>query len=570
MNDRSQNKRVLIVVSLLTAAFAALGFRLVDLHVIRHDELLKQANAIRERVVHRQGKRGDILDARGELLATTLAVQVVTADPSITTTQAVATAKKLAPILNLDETSLAARLSGPGRYVRLKQKVDENAAQKIRALKLKGVMFEDQFVRSYPHGQLASHVVGFVDSECNGVQGIESSMERYLQGQAGYEVIERDRRGREIRALRNETLSPRDGYNVELTIDTVIQDIAEKAIEKAMIDCKPRAAVVIVSRPKTGEILAMSCRPTFDLNGPGAAPADSRRNRCISDVAEPGSTFKIVVISGAMNEGVVGLNDRFDCENGAWLYAGRILHSSHPFGILPVEMILVKSDNIGAAKIGLKLGASRLAEYIRRYGFGRKTGIVLPGEVSGIAHPLSKWTGLSITRIPMGHEIAATPLQMVMAMNAIANGGNLMKPMIVKRLLDTDGVPMMTYAPQLAGTCIAPRTTEMMTTAMRKVVGPDGTASKAAVEGYDVAGKTGTAQKIENGQYVRKYYSSFIGYLPASNPELSILVSIDDPTVGYYGGSVAGPVFRTVAEQVAQYLSIPPQITNPKTLASLR
>jgi cell division protein FtsI/penicillin-binding protein 2 len=483
----------------------------------------------------------------------------VFADPSITGPNAATIASQLAPWLKMDEATLTAKLSGAGKYIRLKQKVDEDTVAQISALKIRGIGFEDQLLRTYPKGVLASHVLGFVNSEHDGVQGVEASMEQYLQGIAGYEVIERDRKGREIRALRSEEIGPRDGFNVVLTLDQVVQHIAEQALDKAMVECKPQAGVIIVSRPKTGEILAMSCRPTFDPNSPGNIP-DARRNRCISDVAEPGSTFKIVVCSGALNEGLVSLGDRFDCENGAFLFAGRMLHDAHPYGVLSVEEILFHSSNIGAAKVALRMGSSRLYSYVSRFGFGRKTGIDLPAEVSGIAHPLNKWNGLSVTRIPMGHEIAATPLQMLMAMNAVSNGGRLMKPYIVKNVLDEDGTVIMTGHPQQVGQPITPRAAILMTSALRKVVSPEGTAPKAALAGYDVAGKTGTAQKIENGQYVRKYYSSFIGYLPASDPEISILVSLDDPAGGaYYGGSVAGPVFRTVAEKVAQYLALPSQ-----------
>ena len=557
-----QKGRALIVIGALAAVFAALGFRLIDLHILQHRELGLLAAANCEEVVHRQGRRGAILDTNGNLLANSLAVRIVTADARITDPQAAAIAQKLASLLKTDVASLTQKLSGQSHYVRLNSRVklDEDAVQQIRAMKLKGIFFEDQFVRLYPNGPLASHVIGFVDAEHKGVQGVEASMEDYLQGQSGYEVVERDRKGREIRALRTEDLGPRNGCNIVLTVDQVIQHIAEQGLEKAMAEFRPQAGIIIVSRPKTGEILAMSSRPTFDLSNMDNTSADARRNRCISDVAEPGSTFKIVVCSGALNEGIVSLSDRFNCENGAFLYAGRVLHDAHPYGILSVEEILFRSSNIGAAKVGLRIGPARLYEYVHRFGFGRKTGIALPGEVSGIAHPLARWSGLSITRIPMGHEIAVTPLQMLMAMNAIANGGMLMKPMIVKAVIDQDGTTVFPYQPQPVGRVITSRAALLMTTALRKVVTPEGTAPKAAVQGFDVAGKTGTAQKVENGQYVNKYYSSFIGYFPASDPEISILVSLDEPVAGaYYGGSVAGPVFRTVAEKVAQYLGIEPQ-----------
>jgi len=560
MSTAVHQMRILVVISGLSLAFTALAGRLVQLHVFRHEELSAQAAANRALVLHRQGRRGEIRDCHGNLLANSQSVRIVCADPSVTARQADEMAAKLAPFLRMDAALLQARLSGSGRYVRLKQKVDEETVQQISRLKIKGIFFEDQYLRSYPQNALASHVIGFVDTEHKGVQGIEAAMEQYLAGVSGYEVIERDRKGREIRALRGEGIEPRDGYHVVLTLDQVIQHIVETELARAMAEFRPQAGVIIVSRPKTGEILAMGCRPTFDLNHVGEATADERRNRCISDVAEPGSTFKIVNIAGALNEGIVRLSDTFHCENGAFLHAGRILHDAHPYGTLTVEQILFKSSNIGAAKIGLKMGPARLYEYIRRFGFGRKTGIGLPGEVSGIVHPLSQWTKLSITRIPMGHEVAATPIQMLMAMNAIANGGRLMKPLVVKRAVNGHGQVVLENRPQQVGQPISPATSAMMTAALRRVPTPEGTAAKAAVDGFDVAGKTGTAQKIEGGQYVRKYYSSFIGYLPAADPEISILVSLDDPRGGaYYGGSVAGPVFRRVAEKVVEYLGLPPQ-----------
>src|SRR6266436_3189770 len=324
----THKQRALIIVTVVSLAFTALACRLFQLHVVRRTELAAVAAANREKGVHRQGRRGEIRDCNGNLLASSQSVRIVYADPSVIISNAPAIARLLAPLLKMDEPTLVAKMTGTGKYVRLKQKVDEDTVAQISSNKLKGVGFEDQLQRTYPNGDLASHVLGFVDNEHRGVQGIESGMEEYLQGLAGYEIIERDRKGREIRALRDEEIGPRDGYNVVLTIDQVIQHAAETELEKAMAEHHPQAGVIIVSRPKTGEILAMSCRPTFDPNNPGASPADARRNRCISDVAEPGSTFKIVVCSGAMNEGIVNLGDRFDCDNGAFLYAGRILHDA--------------------------------------------------------------------------------------------------------------------------------------------------------------------------------------------------------------------------------------------------
>lgn len=569
MKRLTQFDRAVLVFGALSLAFTMLGYRLFQLHVLRHNELRDEVSRIHGRVVHRQGRRGAILDVRGNMLASSLSTHVVVADPSLTKPHAEKIALQLAPILDLPLSDLVERLSRDNRYVRLKQRVSDEVADQVRALNWKGIFFEDQFTRSYPNGVLASHVVGFVNAAHRGVQGVESAMDDYLSGRPGYELIERDRKGREIRALRNEAIGPRDGYSVALTIDQVIQHIAETELEKAVLKHQPQGAVIVVSRPKTGEILALSCRPTYDPNRPGDVPADARRNRVISDVAEPGSTFKVATIAGALNDAAVSLQERFDCENGAFIYAGRALHDAHPYGVLTVEEILYHSSNIGAAKIGIKLGPPRMRYYIERFGFGSRTGVALPGEVGGIAHPLSQWTKLSITRIPMGHEIAVTPLQMLMAMNAVANGGRLMRPLIVDSIIDPEGAVITKYHPQMITQVITPRASILTTAALRKVPTPEGTASRAAVKGYDVAGKTGTAQKIENGRYVSRYYSSFIGYLPAGDPEISILVSLDDPRVGgYYGGTVAGPVFREVAEKVARYLGIPPQVTENE-LASL-
>lgn len=551
-------QRMVILMGLLVAGFGALGYRLVQLQWVQAHELRAEVSQIHGQVLHRQGRRGAILDARGNLLANSQSVQVVVADPQFTRPVAADLARQLAPLLQMPEAELVERLSRTSRYVRLKQRVDWDTAQAIRALRARGIFFEDQYQRVYPNGPLGCHVIGFVDAQHRGVQGIEATMDTYLNGRAGYEIIERDRKGRELRAWRHEALGPRDGLTVRLTLDQVVQHVVDTELDRAMEKHRPHAGMVIVSRPRTGEILAMASRPHFDPNQPGAVPADARRNRCISDVAEPGSTFKVAIIAAALNDGIVSLVDRVDCENGAFIYAGRALHDAHPHGVLTVEEVLYRSSNIGTAKVALKMGPNRLYEYLRAFGFGQRTGIELVGEVGGILHPLSRWTKLSITRIPMGHEVAVTPLQMMMAFNAVVNGGRLMRPRLVQSVEDTDGRRIMEFGPQMVRQVITPRASVLTVSALRKVVTDQGTAPRAAVTGYDVAGKTGTAQKIENGQYVRRYYSTFVGCLPASDPEVSILVTLDDPSVGgYYGGTVAGPVFRAVAEKIAPYLGVP-------------
>jgi cell division protein FtsI/penicillin-binding protein 2 len=401
-----------------------------------------------------------------------------------------------------------------------------------------------------------------------GAEGIEHNFDSQLTGVAGWRVTETDRAKREMVSQREQSIEPRNGLNVVLTIDGVVQHYVETALAEAVQKHSPVSASAIVVRPRTGEILAMATYPNFDPNNPGVFSADARRNRVIADMVEPGSTFKIVVVSGALNEQVVKLTDQFDCEHGHFLFAGKELHDHESYGILSVENIITKSSNIGAAKIGIKMGDSKLYQYAHDFGIGQRTGIPLLGEVGGVLHPLKNWNKLSISRIPMGHEVAVTPLQMVMAMSAIANDGWLMRPMLVSRLEDDKGNVVAQYSPQRVRQVISGNADKEIIQALKTVVTHEGTAEKAALEHYTVAGKTGTAQKAEHGVYVSgKYFSSFIGFFPADNPELCISVVMDEPKDGYYGGQVAAPAFKQIAESAANYLNIRPDRVDEKPSA---
>ena len=384
-----------------------------------------------------------------------------------------------------------------------------------------------------------------------------------MSGVAGWRVTGTDSRQRELVALRDEDVHPRDGLNAVLTIDAVVQHIVEDALADAMQKHAPKSVTGIVMRPATGEILAMVSLPTYDPNKPDTITPETR-DRVITDVVEPGSTFKIVVVSGALNDGVVRLTDQFDCERGHFAFGGRVLHDHEPFGILTAKGIITKSSNIGAAKIGIKLGANRLYDYATEYGFGARTGIALPGEVGGILHPVKDWTKVSVAQIPMGQGVAVTRLQMLLAMAAIANNGWLMRPMLVSCLENRDGTVMQKYEPQRVRQVISDAVDREMVEALKTVVSPEGTAPGAAMKNYTVAGKTGTAQKVENGAYAPgKYVASFIGFFPADNPQLCISIVMDEPKEGYYGGQVCGPVFKDIAGRCASYLNIPPDQTLP-------
>ncbi|HXS67810.1 MAG TPA: penicillin-binding protein 2 [Candidatus Polarisedimenticolia bacterium] len=607
MAKQMQFRKLLFLGAVLIAAFSGLGYRLVDLQVMRHCELSEKAESNTRREFVFSPRRGDILDAKGNVLATSAFAKTVCADPSLMSdAQADVVARALAPLLQVDDRALYKRLATRTRlnekgqtnlvqYVRIKQRVPMETWDKIqatmtnltfgvdekkltkteqaayRATRQKAIFAENFPVRVYPNQSLAAHILGYTqteDTEINsnvvseivGMDGIEKTMDEKLAGAAGWRLTEADRRGRELVSLRNQDLEARDGLNVVLTIDSVIQNAVEKALADAMEKHTPVSATGIVIRPKTGEILAMATAPTFDPNNPGGSSADARRDRVVTDLIEPGSTFKIVVVSGALNDHLVSLNDMFDCEHGHFAYAGRVLHDHEPYDNLSVESIITKSSNIGAAKIGIKMGEDRLYNYITTYGFGSRTGLPLPGEVPGIVHPVKDWSKVSVAQIPMGQGVAVTRLQMLMAMCAIANDGVLMRPMIVKRLEDRDGNTVVRYSPQAIRRTTDECSAKLTVEALKTVVSKDGTAPKAALEHYTVAGKTGTAQKVENGQYVHKYVASFIGFFPADNPELCISIVLDDPKEGYYGGQVAGPIFKEIAQISANYLNIKPDI----------
>ncbi len=384
-------------------------------------------------------------------------------------------------------------------------------------------------------------------------------MQKRLRGVPGWRVTETDKAKREMVAWRDEDVFARDGANVVLTIDSVVQQIVETALAEAIPKHTPKSITGIVMRPRTGEILAMASLPSYDPNRVNTVTPETR-NRVITDIVEPGSTFKIVVVSGALDKKVVTLNDQFFCENGHFLYAGRTLHDHESYGTLTVKSIITKSSNIGAAKIAIeRLGEQSLYDYAWNYGFGRRTGVLLPGEVSGLLYPVKDWSKVTIAQMPMGHGVAVTRLQMLDAMAAIANGGWLMQPMIVSRLQDRDGTVIQRYAPQRLRRVISEEADKETIEALKTVPTKDGTCPEAAMKNYVVAGKTGTANKAENGGYSRtKFVSSFIGFFPADNPELCISIVMDEPKEGHFGGKICGPVFREIAERCASYLNIPP------------
>jgi cell division protein FtsI/penicillin-binding protein 2 len=549
------------------ALFSLFSFRLIYLQMIMHDWGTEKAVERHGRKPTIYAERGTIVDANNEVLAHNVPVKMAVADATHLV-DIDATVRLVSDELKIPAGELAEKLRSGRPYIVLKHEVPDAIAaglkEKLDARKLRGISFEHESTRIYPNGSMLCHVIGFTDSENHGIQGVEASMDEYLRGQNGYRYIEHDPSGREIVLYRGQERAPRNGYQVQLTIDLNLQNIVENEIDAAMREFRPKKATIILLRPQTGEVLAMANRPNFNLNERADAKEEEKKNRAIADMMEPGSTFKIVPVAAALNEGKVQPDSIIFCENGVFAYGGSKLHDHKRYGDLSVQDILVKSSNIGAAKLALMLGDLKFYEYMRRFGFGELTGIELPGEFHGRIYPPRAWSKNSITHMPMGHEVGVTALQMTVAMAAIANGGKLMMPRIVKSVTDEDGKVISNLKPVELRQVISPQTARQIGNALRGVVSDRGTAAAAAVPGFTIAGKTGTAEKLGPDRHYERDKSvvSFAGYLPADHPEFVGLVVLDEaqttPELNY-GGQVAGPIFSRVAEKAARYLDLVPQ-----------
>jgi len=580
---RGPKIRSLCATALLAAVFTLLSWRLIEIQVGGHD--FYSTLAARKNVERRPifAKRGAIITADGEPLAQNEPVKRVIADGFLLQDHA-AVADILAPALELPRAELLEKFQrkvtsengqkAPCRYIVLKKEVPEIAARQLAddlaAAKLRGIFFEQDFRRVYPNGRMLSHVVGYANSENLGVAGIEQSMEQYLHGEDGYRYFEHDRTGKELVLYRGQERAPRHGNSIRLTIDIGLQKIVESELDEAMKQFKPKFAVAILQRPDTGEIMAIASRPTFDPNkvpkNPEKDDAEHTNplvNRAIAASYEPGSTFKIVATGGSLTERLTMPETMIQCENG--YFARYKLKDHHPYGELSVNDILVKSSNIGVCKLAVQLGEQRFYEYVRKFGFGEKTGIVLPGEENGLLEPPHRWTKLySISRIPMGHEIAVTPIQSVCAMSVVANGGHLMVPQIVREIVDEEGHVVETVPPQPVRTVLSKTAAEALRSALSQVVSEKGTARLAAVKGFKVAGKTGTAQVYnKDGSVSReKHRVSFVGFMPAEAPAFTGLVMLEQPETVHgqdMGGLVAAPIFSRIAERAARYLGLQPE-----------
>lgn len=551
-----------MVALLLLAGWGGLAARLGHLHLGSNTALQDRVRRMRRIRQDLHVGRGRILDRNGNLLALDLTTQNIVVSPEtvISNRQVREVSRHLARVLDLPAEQVLDRVNRPGRqYEAIVRRAPEEVAERVERLQLRGVRFEPVSSRHYPQKELACHVIGFSNLEGDGSAGIEQRWDSLLKGRDGFRLSEKDGRRREVYTRRSLEVAPQEGANIHLTLDQNIQYFTEKALDAALTNFHPQAAWAIVQEVRTGAILAMASRPAFDLNDYGRTTPAIRMNRAIAFNFEPGSVFKVGVVAAAINEGLVATNDVFDCEMGLWHYGGRPLRDYSPHGLMDVTGVLRKSSNIGTAKIALLLGDERLHRYLKSFGVGRATGIGLPGEEAGLLNPPSRWSKISATRIAMGHEVAVTALQMLNIMSCIGNDGFLMRPYLVSRVVDRNGAVLQETRPEAVARPITERTAALMRSMLIETTREGGTGTRAAVPGYTVAGKTGTAEKIEDGRYVRNQnIASFIGMLPAERPEIAIIVVLDKPQPVRTGGATAGPVFAQIAAPAARYLDIRP------------
>lgn len=575
----------MVLLGLVVIVGAVLVSRRAFELTVEHGPALRGlAEAQQLRDIRLAPKRGTIYDRHGAELAVSVDVESVFANPRLMHAENVdlaSAASRLSLVLNVDRARILTRLQQDRYFVWIDRQVSPTEAAAVRALDIPGVQFTDEARRFYPNRELAAHLLGFANIDGVGLAGLELSMEDSLAGSVEPVPAVRDRRGRVV--FSDQLLDDRaaQGDDLYLTIDKTIQHVAERELALGVQTSEARAGSVVVMDPRNGEILAMASYPTYNPNEPGRAPVAHRRNRAISDRLEPGSTLKPFTVAGALAANVIRPNQRFDVsgnvENsrgeripGRMTIGDDVISDTHPITEpLSSAEILTYSSNIGAALIGMELGRRGLYRSLRRFGFGQPTGIPLPGETGGVLRHHSRWYELDLATTSFGQGMSSTTLQMATAMCAIANGGRLMEPHLIARVVDSHGRVSDESLPRVRRQVVPRRTAMLVADMLTAVTGEGGTGTEAAIDGYLVAGKTGTAQKARNGRYTENLFvASFVGFVPAQDPRLVIAVVVDEPVVSHYGGPVAGPVFRRIGATALRHLGVPAE-TGGEALADL-
>ena len=557
MASTSFRGRRILVACGLSGAFILVIVRLVNLQVMQSAELTVKADRQHQKNVTLEGARGTIYDRNSKVLAMNMEVPSVFGVPASLGNPGAA-ARNLSPILHVKATELEKKLKQEKHFVWLARKLEPEQGRRLERLGLDGVGVVMEGRRFYPKGPLLSHVLGFAGMDDRGLEGVELRYEQYLRGEKRAVVLQRDALGRAVfpKGLNEEGAAA--GHSLTLTVDEVVQYIAEKELDEAVTRSSAKSGTMIVMDPRTGAVLAMAVSPRFDHTTVGELAPDRWRNRALTDTYEPGSTMKAVIAAAALEEKVMTPGSMIYGENGQFAIANTIIHDHEKAGWMTFAQMIQKSSNIGAAKVGMALGEWRVFDYLKEFGFGDKSGIDLPGETAGLLRGPRQWGKRSLASISMGQEVGVTPLQMVTAISAIANGGVLMKPYVVSEIRNGKGQLVAQNMPQAKRRVISADTARTLTTLLEGVV-THGTGGKAAIPGFRVAGKTGTAQKVDprTGKYSSTLLvGSFLGYVPAEDPRLAMIVVIDEPRGEGWGGVVAAPVFRRVGEQVLNYLGV--------------
>ena len=566
-DDREKWARVRIVIigTFFGLLFLCVTGRAFYLQILQHEEMVIRADKQHQRIVPLTPARGAIMDRNGTPLAVSVEMDSCYGEPRHIQ-DAEGTAAVLSPLLGTPKNELLKKLSNGKSFIWLERRLTPEIALRVKNMKLRGIGFVKENKRFYPNLEIAAHVLGFTGQDPNGLEGIELKYDSTILGNTGYLVTERDNLGRDISVKNTVIKNSSPGNNVILTLDKNIQYITERELAKAVTDSGAKNGMALVMETDSGRILSMANFPTFNPNAYSRYSQAELRNRIVADSFEPGSTFKVFLIAAALEEKIIRPADMFNCENGRYKVADCTIHDTHSYGRLSVSDVLKYSSNIGAAKIGFKLGDERLFRYLKSFGFGDRTGIDLPGESPGNLRDKRRWYGVDLANISFGQGVSTSAIQLASAVSAVANGGNLMKPYIVERILDDTGQEVQKFEPQTVRRVISPATSQLMTRMMETVTANGGTGTNAAVEGFRVAGKTGTAQKVDSvtHRYGAKRTASFVGFIPADKPRLTILVIVDEPKTSQYGGVVAAPAFRAIAQNSLAYLKVVPTVASVK------
>jgi len=548
--------RLVSVLLFFIIAFAVLVFRAFQLQILSGEKLKNMAQRQHTAIVQLQAERGMIYDRNGEKLAVSVLADSVYADPTRVDDPA-KVARQIAGILNLDKHEVLKKIAEAKSFCWLSRKISPDQAANVESAKIEGIFMIKEPKRFYPNGQLAAHLIGFAGVDANGLEGLENRYDDILKGKSEKMAWSKDAKGKKMFVhVGSDETKKDESANLVLTIDSRIQYLVETHLKEAVYAKGAKGGIAIVMDPKTGEILAMANELGFNPNNIHGLTSERWRNRAVTDYFDPGSTFKPFLVAGALEEKTIREAEKFFCEDGNYVVANRVIHEANrkSHGQLSVRDILKYSSNIGSVKIAQKLGKEKFYKYIDNFGFGTKTGIDLPGESPGMVRPVRKWTKVDAATIAFGQGISVTAIQMISAMSAIANGGVLMKPYILRSVTDKNNIPIKIYNPTVVRKVVSADTAKRLTGMLTEVVGAvDGTGKNANIVNVAVAGKTGTSQKFDFSRNVysrEKVRTSFMGFFPADNPQVAILVILDEPQRDKWGGVAAAPVFKSIGEQI--------------------